>query len=72
MSDRLHYSIVIEWSQEDQVYVVSLPEWGELIHTHGVTYEEAVRNGRELIEMLVESRLQHGEPLPAPRVFVAS
>ncbi|MGH2504015.1 MAG: type II toxin-antitoxin system HicB family antitoxin, partial [Ktedonobacterales bacterium] len=34
----LHYSIVIQWSNEDEVYVVSLPEWGDLVHTHGDTY----------------------------------
>ena len=36
-----HYSMVIEWSDEDQVYVVSFPEWGELAHTHGITYDKA-------------------------------
>jgi predicted RNase H-like HicB family nuclease len=24
-----HYTIIIQWSDEDQCYVVSLPEWGE-------------------------------------------
>jgi predicted RNase H-like HicB family nuclease len=24
-----HYSMVIEWSDDDQGYVVSLPEWGD-------------------------------------------
>ena len=23
----LHYSMLIEWSEEDQVYLVTLPEW---------------------------------------------
>jgi len=64
-----HYSIVIEWSNEDQLYVVSLPEWGDLIHTHGATYEEAARNGASLIEELVASRRERGQPLPQPRVY---
>ena len=72
MSEQLRYSMVIEWSDEDQVYVVSLPEWGDLVHTHGVTYEEALRRGKELIEGLVVSRQERGEPLPQPRVFAGT
>lgn len=66
------YSIVIQWSDEDQVYVVSLPEWGDLMHTHGETYEEALQHGRELIDLLIASRRANGEALPEPRVFATS
>ncbi|MDP9373414.1 MAG: type II toxin-antitoxin system HicB family antitoxin [Chloroflexota bacterium] len=69
MSERLRYSMIIAWSDEDRAYIVSLPEWGDLIHTHGDTYEEALQRGKELLEALVASRQQHGEPLPEPRVF---
>ena len=69
MSAQPRYSIVIEWSDEDQAYIVSLPEWGDLVHTHGATYEEALQRGKELIEPLVAARREHGEPLPQPRVF---
>ena len=64
-----HYSMVIEWSDEDDAYIVSLPEWGDLVHTHGETYAEAVAMGEELLEGLIASRQRHGEPLPPPRVF---
>jgi predicted RNase H-like HicB family nuclease len=49
--------------------VVSLPEWGNLVHIHGTTYEEALQQGKELIEALIASRAASGEPLPDPRVF---
>jgi predicted RNase H-like HicB family nuclease len=65
----LHYSIVIQWSNEDEVYVVSLPEWGDLVHTHGDTYAEALQRGQELLELLMQSRREHSEPLPEPQVF---
>ncbi len=65
----MKYSIVIQWSDEDDAYVVSLPEWGDAIHTHGDTYEEALARGKDLIEGLIEARTQAGEPLPQPRVF---
>jgi predicted RNase H-like HicB family nuclease len=69
MTDTPHYSMVIEWSNEDPAYIVNLPEWGDLVHTHGETYAEAVARGEELLEGLITSRQQHGETLPAPRIF---
>ncbi len=64
-----HYSIVIQWSEEDQCFVVSLPEWGEFCHTHGDTYEEALKNAQEVLELLIESALEEGEPLPEPKTL---
>lgn len=64
-----HYTIIIQWSDEDQCYVVSLPEWGEFCHTHGDTYEEALKNAQEVLELLIESALAEGEPLPQPKTF---
>lgn len=72
MSEPPRYSIIIEWSAEDRAFVVSLPEWGDLVHTHGGTYEEALRRGTELIALLVAARRGRDEPLPTPRDFAAS
>lgn len=68
------YSMVIRWSDEDEAYLVALPEWeGNLSNwraaTHGDTYEEAARNGLVVLTMLVDLALERGEPLPSPRVF---
>ena len=67
-----HYSMRIEWSAEDGVFVVSLPEWGPYARTHGATYEEADAAGREVLEMLVENRRAEGRPLPEPRVLAGA
>lgn len=64
-----HYTIIIQWSEEDQCYVVSLPEWGEFCHTHGDTYEEAVKNAQEVLELLIESAREEGETLPEPKIY---
>jgi predicted RNase H-like HicB family nuclease len=67
--------MLVEWSEEDEAYLVTLPEWKGRVFgpvTHGDTYEEAARNGREVLEMLIESAHEHGEPLPEPRTFAAS
>ncbi len=50
-----NYSIIIQWSDEDKCFVVSLPEWGEFCHDRGDTYEEAFQNAKEVLEMLIES-----------------
>ena len=74
MSERLQYSMVVQWSDEDQAYLMTLPEWEDRVFgpvTHGGTYEEAVRNGREAMAALIASAEKHGEPLPRPRVFAA-
>lgn len=63
------YSMIIRWSDEDQVYVVRLPEFGKYCMTHGATYEEAVKNGQEVMDMLIESLEAEGRPLPKPDVF---
>ncbi|CAD5949248.1 hypothetical protein PCC9214_02445 [Planktothrix tepida] len=63
------YTIIIQWSEEDQCYVVSLPEWGEHCHTHGDSYEEALKNAQKVLELLIESALNNHEPLPKPQLF---
>ncbi|WP_330203216.1 type II toxin-antitoxin system HicB family antitoxin [Cyanobacterium sp. Dongsha4] len=64
------YSMVIQWSQEDQLFLVHLPEfpWQEF-HTHGKTYEEAAKNGQEVIDNLVEMLIEEKQPLPEPRIL---
>ncbi len=37
-----HYTMVIQWSEEDNAYIVTVPELPGCI-THGDTYEEAVK-----------------------------
>ncbi len=63
------YTIIIQWSDEDGCYVVSLPEWGEFCHTHGDTYEEALKNAQEVLELLIETSTEDGETLPKPITF---
>ncbi len=71
----LRYSMLIQWSDEDQAFLVTLPEWKDRVIgpvTHGDTYEEAVEHGKEALETLIASAHKHGEPLPAPQTFAAA
>lgn len=66
----LRYSLIIRWSEEDDAYLVELPElYGDGRYaTHGDTYETAFKNGLEVMELLAESLAERGQPLPAPAV----
>ncbi len=61
------YSIIIQWSIEDNKYIVSLPEFGPYAHTHGDTYASALQNAEEVLELLIEDYQAQGKPLPQPR-----
>ncbi len=61
--------MIIQWSDEDQVFICSLQEWGDGCKTHGKTYESAAKAGREVLEMLIESTLEDGKKLPTPSKF---
>lgn len=69
MTSPLRYSIVIQWSDEDQAYLVTLPEWGGRYPnpaTHGDSYHDALANALEVLAMFVAIATERGEPLPAP------
>ena len=67
----MKYSITIQWSEEDNCFVVFLPEFEYVMQpvTHGDTYEEALKNAQEVLELLIESALNHNEPLPKTNIF---
>jgi predicted RNase H-like HicB family nuclease len=60
--------MIIQWSDEDEVYIVTLPEFHGC-KTHGRTYAEAGRMGQEVLELLIETYQADGTPLPKPLKF---
>lgn len=64
-----HYSMVIQWSEEDLAFIVTVPELPGCM-THGVTYEQAVQQGQDAIEGWIEANRAWGRPIPAPQAFV--
>jgi predicted RNase H-like HicB family nuclease len=71
----LHYSMLTQWSDEDQAYLVTLSEWeGRVLGpvTHGDIYEEAVEHGKEALEALIASAQKHGGQLPLPRPYTVA
>jgi predicted RNase H-like HicB family nuclease len=55
--------MVLLWSEEDQCYVVTLPAW-QNARTHGDTPAAAIKNGRDVLKLLISSAAKHRDPIP--------
>jgi predicted RNase H-like HicB family nuclease len=66
----LHYSIHIHWSSEDNLFIATLPDFPNC-STHGKSYEEALQNAQEVLELLEESLTALELPLPQPKEYAA-
>ncbi len=66
-----YYSITIQWSDEDQKFIVHLPEFGPYAHTHGETYNTALQNALEVLDLLIEDYIARGKSLPLPQAISA-
>jgi predicted RNase H-like HicB family nuclease len=67
LAEARRYSMLIQWSPEDEIYVVSVPELPGL-HTHGATHEEAVAMGEDAIATWLAGLRWMGYPVPPPQI----
>lgn len=68
-----NYSMLIQWSEIDQIFVVTIPEFvGRVMMpcTHGDSYEDAVQAGQEVIETFLEIWTEEGQAIPEPQNLV--
>jgi predicted RNase H-like HicB family nuclease len=66
-NERSYYDMLIHWSEEDDCFLVSFPDFpGQQWRTHGDTYETAVANGVEALEALTIAYKELNETLPQP------
>jgi len=63
----IQYSIIIQWSDRNEAYLANVPELPGC-HTHGDTYQEALENALEVIELWIEAAEKDGLPIPEPRL----
>jgi predicted RNase H-like HicB family nuclease len=64
--------MIVQWSDEDQLFLVTIPEFADLVVmpcTYGKSRSEAIRNGEEVIEMYLEAWLAEGQIIPEPRTL---
>ncbi len=64
-------SISIGAMREDKLFIAPLPDFPNC-STHGKSYEEALQNAQEVLELLEESLEARGLPLPPPRPYAAA
>jgi predicted RNase H-like HicB family nuclease len=60
------YELVIYWSEEDELFVVEVPELPGCM-ADGETYEQAVRNAQNIISEWLETAESLDREIPQPR-----
>lgn len=62
----MKYELIIYWSDEDQSFVVEVPELPGCM-ADGKTYEQAVAYAKEVIAEWIETARDLGRPIPKSR-----
>ncbi|MDN3515428.1 MAG: type II toxin-antitoxin system HicB family antitoxin [Candidatus Brocadia sp.] len=60
------YEIIIYWSNEDNTFIVEIPELPGCI-AHGSTQEDALKNAKEAIQLWIDTAKEFGDPIPEPK-----
>ena len=60
------YEIIIFWSDEDQAFIVEVPELPGCM-ADGATHEQAVANVEVVVRESIETAKELGRPIPEPR-----
>jgi predicted RNase H-like HicB family nuclease len=60
------YEMIIYWSQEDQAFIVEVPELPGCM-ADGRTYQEAVANAEVIISEWIETAKEVGRDVPQPK-----
>ena len=60
------YELIVYWSDEDQSFVVEVPELPGCM-ADGPTYREAVANAEKIIEEWIQTAKELGREIPVPR-----
>ncbi len=59
------YELVIYWSEDDQRFIVEVPELPGCM-ADGLSYQEAVQNAEQVIAEWIETAVELGRPIPQP------
>ncbi len=66
MKEDIEYEMVVYWSEDDDAYVVEVPELPGCM-VDGRTYEEAIKNTITVIKEWIETAMELGREIPKPR-----
>lgn len=60
------FETIIYWSEADQAYLAEVPELPGCM-AHGGTYEAALANAQETIQLWIDTATEFGDPIPEPK-----
>jgi len=60
------YEVIIYFSAEDGAFVAEVPELPGCM-AHGDSYEEALAEAQEAIELWIDTAREFGDPIPQPK-----
>ena len=60
------YETIIFWSEEDQAYLAEVPELPGSM-AHGETYESALANAKDAIQLWLDTAEEFGDFIPEPK-----
>ncbi len=60
------YEIIIYWDNRDNIYISDVPELPGC-SAHGNTYNEALDNVNEAIELWINTAKEFDDPIPEPK-----
>lgn len=63
------YSINLVWSEHDESYVATIPEFPGL-SAFGKAPEEAIKEAKTACELLIEDIIEDGEEIPKPATIL--
>ncbi len=66
MEADIKYELVLYWSEEDEAYIVEVPELPGCM-ADGKTYEEAIKNSLTVIKEWIETAKEIGRDIPKPK-----
>ena len=60
------YETIIFWSDKDQTYLAEVPELPGCM-AHGETYESALANAKDAIQLWLDTAEEFGDFIPEPK-----
>ena len=60
------YEIIIYWSDEDRAFIAEVPELSGCT-AHGDTYDSALANIQDAMNLWIKTAKEFDEPIPAPK-----
>ncbi|MFM6061036.1 MAG: type II toxin-antitoxin system HicB family antitoxin [Microcystis panniformis] len=63
---KIRYELIIYWSEEDQAFIVEVPELAGCM-ADGETYQEALQNAELVIQEWIETAKQLERIIPEPK-----